>query len=448
MQRDAYINRTQRAGIFLIHFYALSVWLNPIMNHLAFIGLFCLALFDKTTRDWLFHHRAALYALGFALIILALSLRGMLEYTEQLPRQLLSTAKWTLLSGFVFLLPWMAHPKVKPANLFGLALVGLIIGMLLHTAPGKILRFNIGSDHTNWQPHFQFSTAGMAGLSGGVCLAGLVLYRDRFFEKATEHRWIRGLLWLLGLYLTGYMILASQSRISWLALLITVPVGLLIRQKHTKSRERRKGTAIPNLLVLGVAVALAFGAWKNSPLFQERMTRDIEVFASKRSASFEGSSFGLRLKMMEFGLRSISQHPLLGWGNRGTATIAKETADPRFRSPEPDGRLIWFPHLHNTYLEILLRYGLIGLLMTSSVLWVSLLHLKRSLASHPPDPEAITDLVFTGVGLSFFAICGLAGFQIMQEEWRAPFSLLLALSLSGSMGFKGQSLSAPSERVS
>jgi hypothetical protein len=36
--------------------------------------------------------------------------------------------------------------------------------------------------------------------------------------------------------------------------------------------------------------------------------------------------------------------------------------------------------------------------------------------------------VFTGMGLLFFAICGLAGFQIMQEEWRAPFSLLLALS--------------------
>ena len=428
MPREIQLNKIQSAGVFLIHLYALSAWLNPTLNHLAFIGLAYLGLTDRPTRDWLMQKQVVRYSVGLAASILALSLRGIFEFNEQLANQALSTSKWILLSGFVFLLPWIANQRVKPENLFGLTLIGLLLGMLLNTSPGEILRFNIGSDHTNWQPHFQFSTAGMAGLSGGLCLAGLVMYIDCFFDCAKRQRWVRGVFWFCAVYTAGYMFIASQSRISWLALLITLPTGMFVRRIYTKQKYREKAFAKPIFLIVCVVSVIALGAWKNSALFKERMTRDIEIFSvQNKSEQFESSSFGLRLKMLEFGYQAFSEHPILGWGNRGTASIAKEKGNERYRSPAPDGRLIWFPHLHNTYLEILVRFGGVGFLMFISALLSSLSRLGRSLREET-NTNTLNTKVFTGMGLLFFAICGLAGFQIMQEEWRAPFSLLLALS--------------------
>lgn len=427
MQPSFHLSKAHRAGFFLIHLYAFSAWFNPILNHIAFIGLAGLGTLHRPTRAWLIQRTEARCAMGFAVLILALSLKGMLEFPHALPGQALTTSKWVLLSGFAFLLPWLSNSRIKPENLFGLALLGLLIGMLLHTAPGKLLRFNIGSDHTNWQPHFQFSTAGMAGLSGGLSLLGLLMFKERFFEEKNGAWRLKGPLWLIAVYLSGYMLIASQSRVSWLALGVTLPLGLLLRRKKAKGTQPVKRPHTANLMMLVVAFALIFGAWKNLAIFQERMTRDLEVFSATKTERFEGSSTGLRLKMMEFGLQSFSEHPILGWGNRGSASIAKEKGNERYRSPEPDGRLIWFPHLHNTYLEILVRFGGVGFLMFIAALLSCVLRLKRSLREET-NPNALNVEVFTGMGLLFFAICGLAGFQIMQEEWRAPFSLLLALS--------------------
>jgi O-antigen ligase len=444
MQRENYLDRTQRAGIFLVHFYALSAWFNPILNHLAFIGLVCLGVIDRPTREWLIQQRIVRYALLFSLTILALSLRGMLEYNEQLPNQVLSTSKWILLSGFVFLLPWMNHQRVKPENLFGLALIGLLLGMLLHTAPGKILRFDIGSDHTNWQPRFQFSTAGMAGLSGGLCLAGLVMYRDRFFDRATGQGWSKAVLWLFAFYLTGYMLIASQSRINWLALFIILPAGLVLQRLHTRPENIRKSSGKTNLLVIGVIFALALGVWKNSAIFQERMTRDIEVLSEQKSKDFEGSSFGLRIKMMELGLLAAQKKPWFGWGNRGTSSITEEIGNKKYRSPEPDGTLIWFPHLHSSYLEILVRYGFIGLLIFGTAIASSLFRIAKSIVG-AQNREIRESLTFSGLGLVMFAISNLASFRIMQEEWRAPFSMLMAIAFTN---LRGRSRAIPEKSES
>lgn len=133
-----------------------------------------------------------------------------------------------------------------------------------------------------------------------------------------------------------------------------------------------------------------------------------------------------------------SPTPIAGLGKSRDSIYRTKTGDLRFRSPEPDGRLIWFPHLHNTYLEILLRYGLVGFFLFISALLASLLRLKRSI-SDQHDPRTLNALVFTGMGIVFFATCGLAGFQIMQEEWRAPFSLLFALAFAGRFRIRAES---------
>lgn len=441
MQSSPPLCKAHRTGIFLIHFYALTAWLNPILNHIAFIGLFLLGAFHRPTRAWLGQSPEARGALGFALCILLLSVKGMIEFPHELPGQALTTSKWMLLSGFALLLPWISGSRINPENLFGLALLGLLIGMVLHTAPGKLIRFDIGSDHTNWQPHFQFSTAGMAGISGGLSLLGLIMYKERFLEEKGGSSRLKGLLWLIAAYLSGYMLIASQSRISWLALTITLPLGLFLRRNKTRPKPAAQSSGKANLIMIVVACALFFGAWKNFALFQERMMRDMEVFSATQSQHFEGSSSGLRLKMMEFGLKAFMAHPLLGWGNRGTASIAKEKGDARFRSPERDGRLIWFPHLHNTYLEILLRFGLVGFLLGIAALLASLLRVSRSI-SGTLDTPAQNAAIFTGMGILFFAICGMAGFQIMQEEWRAPFSLLLALAFGGQLQKRREPIAA------
>lgn len=427
--------RASRTVIFFLYAYAFSAWFNPILNHICTAALVIIGLSDTTIRSGIIRHPSFRPAVFFAIGILALSLRGMVIYPDLLGRQILDTSKWLLLPGFVFLIPWLEGNPDRCNKLLGFALLGLTLGEITHENPLKILSFNIGTDPGSWQPHFQFEPSGITGVAACIGLLGLIVFRHTFRPRPVRYGWIPTATGFTCFYLLGYMLIASQSRIGWLSLLLCLPLAWLGRPRTHAARESRTSPGLRHVLIIAVLAALALGIAKNADVFKARMSRDLAVLSGSTASIDENSSFGLRLKMMEFGVKAFKREPWLGWGNRGTPSIAKEFNDLRYRSPLPDGVLIWFPHLHNTYFEIAVRFGIAGILLFAAevVFWTTTVSrgIRTAVTS---NPETFRLLLFAALILLTLMICALAGFQILQESWRAAFSLSMAISFALSGG--------------
>lgn len=419
----------------LLGLYALSGWVYPPLNHAAILGLWVILLLQPGGRFWILRHPLSPYLGIFVIGIGALSVRGMLINPIHLPVQILETAKWLLIPGFMAVAYGMDNqPKQIVALWFGL-LLGLIVGLLTHVPPDALLHFDVTFER---QPKFQFSRAGMVGLASSVALFGLVILLPRLGMLERPYRFTAWLLFGVSSYLCVFMLLASQSRISWLALLVVMPCAFLILARNTSKEQRRTKNRWTWLILLLLGLMITAGALRNLDGFRERMGKDWTFIAHQiRGNAHEAdqsASFTLRSRIFKLGVIAIEQHPWLGWGNVGTSYIASLTDDETFKIPDvPEGgeRLIWITHLHSTYLEIMSRYGMVGIALFGwgFVLWSRELRVRGQESYYPGD-----FLVFLGGTAAIMAIWGLTEFRATMEEWRVLFSMLAASTFTRHKG--------------
>jgi len=230
------------ATIALLSVYALSGWTSPPLNHMAILGLWTILLIQPSGRAWLRQHPLSRYLGLFVVLIGALSVRGMVNHPTHLASQILETAKWLLLPGFIAVAYGM---NAQPQRVLGLwlgLLLGLMLGLVVHAPLIALLQFDVTFER---QPNFQFSRAGMVGLASSVSLLSLVILLPRLGMLEKRYRFPAWLLWGLSSYLSVFMLLASQSRISWLALMVVLPCVLLaLRGNPEKIEASPKGPGI------------------------------------------------------------------------------------------------------------------------------------------------------------------------------------------------------------
>jgi O-antigen ligase len=192
---------------------------------------------------------------------------------------------------------------------------------------------------------------------------------------------------LLALFL-GY------SRNYFLALAVGVTVIVFLRKKGWKSRIRHAALAVTvgsvAFLILSLAVRkMAPDYWS---AFEDRIISS--VTPAESDALWE---FGSRLYEIEMATGHIRQHPILGLG---VGTTYRDILPFEYRqadiSENPDDAM---HYMHNVYLYIWMKYGLIGALAGG---WIVLLFLKRAWPLARSDArEAV---LFTGIVASFLAL--------------------------------------------
>ncbi|GAB78146.1 O-antigen ligase [Austwickia chelonae] len=116
------------------------------------------------------------------------------------------------------------------------------------------------------------------------------------------------------------------------------------------------------------------------------------ISADKKQADV-ASADKLRLNLTALGLRYVSENPVHGAGAGAALTLVAQDPDYQPGVPAAKKHVL---NLHNTYLEIAVNYGLIGLLPIVAVILLSLQRLLRirPLRQWWPDP-----LVFEGLGI-------------------------------------------------
>ena len=170
----------------------------------------------------------------------------------------------------------------------------------------------------------------LQAVANGVCLNILGLIALDCFRRRRRSR-----VWALALFCTVPLaLLATRTRSVWLASAVTVGWLALFG----KNRRLRR----PALAISTIGVVLISGAWVCSG-----------SGAGLCERLLDRSPVDFRLDMYRAGWQMFTEKPIAGWGSE--ATIQPEI-ERRISSFHPERYLF-----HNTYLELAVERGLIGI---------------------------------------------------------------------------------------
>lgn len=226
-----------------------------------------------------------------------------------------------------------------------------------------------------YQPDVLFFWCGLAGGAiGAACLAGyqsLVLgARAEGFNHPIQFGnvallmgvlclvrllTVRGNRWMDALMAFGFCAglaasVWSQTRGGWLAVLLILAWMLVNATQGRRPMKR----VIASVALLSL---LAIPALQPNGIVQNRVMTAVTEFKGYLESKTQGNSVGARLGMWEFASKDIADAPFIGQGIDGW----KQNRDAGVQSGALDPFMKGFHHLHNEFLDVAYKTGLIGL---------------------------------------------------------------------------------------
>lgn len=278
---------------------------------------------------------------------------------------------------FLFAVPVLlvlcAWPARAAALWSGVALGGIGAGIFAAVHHTEVRQLTLGG-LTN---PIQFGN--IAILLGMLALAGIG------WALQQPRRW--WWLTLLALGAAGGIVgsILSSSRGSWLAL----PFCLCIIIVHYALTHRRRvlfASVGAALILLGGLYAQPDSAVRQR---SQEAHQQLQAYLNGRSADSTGTSIGQRLEMWRAGVTMIPGHLLLGVGKAGYMARKQALIDAGRANP----LIAQHTHLHNDFLDALVKRGLPGLLATLVVLFTPLWLFGR----HLNGPRAVQPYALAGV---------------------------------------------------
>ncbi len=414
----------------LLILFAFTAWSLTAPANVA-LGLLVLLFLTEVPGHWaqLRREPAVLLLGGVLLVTLLLALRAAWLFPATAPGQWRAVSAWV--APFLFIVPawWLRRNPGQVWAVLGAAGLGLLFGVLRKSDWSLLpllfqgLRYDFG-----------FAALGLAFLAS-VMLVGIILFRARItgLVIADRARPVLGwTLWTAGLALLLFVLVVTQSRGAALMLGIAgVCYGLIQWQVHrppgtgadsgaATASGTGSATTPPRHRRLALAAALAFIALAGSLLWstRDRQLADLRQLEAGSPAAMswgEGASVSIRLDLARVGLSTFAASPLLGFGP-GTGTT-------QFLVPErvvrvSDYQLAQAPaasHLHSVAIEVLTRFGLVGLLIAALLIAV-LLRAYRALWIDPRAPLDLRAFLTLG-GVMCFLYC-LYDFRLVNLDIR------------------------------
>jgi len=401
----------ERLGEGSLYLFMLTAWVAPALANLALLLMMvaCALTPRLCWRDW---KQSPLFwlMLGWNLYLGAALAVQYLGDTVSAQVHLAGSSDFLKLSLF-FVVGWWARGDERKLKLLLLvALAGVLLNTLKRVEWDTLPAVLQAGGRTGFG--VQIPVAALLSSSVIVGLVGLqrscVFSGDKFSPG-------RSLLWLSVLSISALIVFYTQTRTTWLTLVLLLPLMLFVR--YFLLTDAR--LFWPRLLVFVGVLAAVFIGLSQSEIVSARI--DEEMFTIKAILSGDavpGGSVGLRYHAFVLGVEHWLQQPWLGWGAGFEAAQLNQEHLPS---------LLY--HLHNTYLEFLVRFGVLG----SVILLVAWLWLHRGLVQRWRSGLLSADLALTLVCLEVvFAVWSFTDFQIMrgycQMYWFVLGGILLSLN--------------------
>ncbi|TDR57266.1 O-antigen ligase [Halomonas ventosae] len=377
---------------------------------MALTGLFAVLRWGRGIRSG-----GALWLLLAVIVIQLVSwVGGYLHHPQWMTDtpQLDRLAKWFLFIGLAW---WLGGSTRATLLAWGLALVGLMAVVWL--IDGNLTHWQLGLNGR--RVDFGIRNAQHTALFFGAALIGLICFARRCLAPG-RMAWLRRLGWgfAVGSCLVGIGI--TQTRAVWLAMMVVLIVMAAVIALHAYAVGHRGRWGKPALVgvVLLVIAVVASGWW-----FQGAVEKRLEAERSVITQALEDdwktlsySSIGNRLLSWRASVEWIKERPLIGWGEEGRSLVTTETDWLPRQTRENYG------HLHNIFLELLVSYGLLGVMAIGALVgWVGIGTWKAWRGGTMPDDMAL-------FGLAFFVFYFIVGqFESYSFFWTGSYLQNLVL---------------------
>ena len=234
----------------------------------------------------------------------------------------------------------------------------------------------------------------LQAVANGLCLTVLALVALHSYQRGR----LRGLLALSLAGLVPIAVLATKTRAVWLSAILSLAVLAFLRF------DRRLRRVAVFLLIIAAGALAANGLWRvGSGEMNTRLG--------------ERSPVEFRAEMYRAGWQMFLEKPLFGWG--GDAEIQPEIAK-RVSNFRPEYFIF-----HNTYLEIAVRYGVVGVSLYGWLLWSLLrLGLRRSFV---PETGSFLDGSFNPIWLVIMSAY-LLNASVVVMNYQFPNAYLYGLA--------------------
>ena len=258
---------------------------------------------------------------------------------------------------FIPLAWWIAQHKNAIWLVWGSAALGILISPW-GTGEGipEIIRGIDGE-----RVFFGLRQAQHTSLFFGIILIGILCFTRSLLSK---NKWLAIPLSLVITYCV-LIIYINSSRQAWLALLMTAffMASYFTIKRFNRATGKQKLVSL-SLFLTGI-LSLSIVITSNDTIVN-RVMEEKQAIDAIAALDFDGvpySSFGIRLHSWVAATEFIKAKPIFGWGSNGKSLVMKKT------EWLPDFIRENFGHLHNTYIEILVNFGIIGLAFYISI-WV------------------------------------------------------------------------------
>lgn len=403
----------------LLFIFAFSAWSLTGPANIALALLLALFLLDLPAHWGRLRREPAFWLLvGVVLISALLALRAAWLFPSTAPDQWQGAWAWSAPFLFLVIAWWLREDAGLVWPLMAAAALGLVVGVLRKSDWSLAPQVLEGMRY-----HFGYAALGLAFIAS-VFLVGLLLFRPRIIRISIAGRprpLLGWTLWVLGLAFLLGILTVTQSRGALAGLLLAGLLYGLARPRMRVRPEPRRGRLALGSFLLILLVALSL-LWATKGRYQEdwqALTQDSQV----GQLSYTGS-LTIRMNLHLLGAAAFAAEPLLGFGP-GTSTteflipegILAVGEHHRAQAPKVS-------HLHSVALEVLARFGLVGVLIAVLTLGV-LLRAYRGLWS---DPGTAPDLrVFLGLSGAMLLFFCLYDFRVLNQDLRFFCILFLGI---------------------
>jgi len=225
---------------------------------------------------------------------------------------------------------------------------------------------------------------------------GILIASFYFLKSQSKYKRIPYIILMLQYFITiGF----TGGRSGYLALIILSPLAVynLIGQRHI----------VKILIVIIIAIALLF----SFPMTRSRFAKSIEDIELYGQGNVN-TSIGLRFHMWGIALSEIKKNPIFGIGTAGF----KRSWEVYKKDPS----LPFMFHPHNSFLYMMVSYGIPGL---AAFCWLLFIMLKKGY-KHRDSAPGFAVFAFTGV----FIIGNLTDTQVLPFATAIAFPLFAGIS--------------------
>jgi O-antigen ligase len=405
--------------------FAFFAWLSTAGANIAFILLLATLALDRDAYKTLRTDLVFIMTVIFGTYIIFKTLWPHPESAEIRNMRWDDAGRWLKLLAFVAM-AWQLRKKPELIKyVMVLGLLGLLLGTLIEANLIELVQAKIPT-----RTGFKLSI-GFSGFINSIAIFGLLIFAPRIFywPQTTQYKIIIGILWSISVFITLYSVITSQSRQSWLVdTVIAIPILALF---YAKKSLKNKTFLIRSFAPIAIALALIGGlAISNFSLITSRLQAEqttIDAIRKVDGSTIPKTSLGYRFNVLVFGLRKWAERPMMGWGTGSTKFLIKNSGHEELKLDEHWEGTDWLVHFHNTYLELLVRFGVVGALLCTII---SFLLIKSLVGAYLRNSLSFDYFIFFAGSFAILAFSALFGIRALHIEGRAFLILLFGIIYS------------------